>query len=187
MADRPAHDTLAKALREWVRTRARLFGALYDPDQAYAISDSHAWSVEFKAADDELFRLASRGSSPETEWRNDHRSSDGSYDAETWGGSSPATDLEHQSERRAYWRERAERAEAQLAASPSVPLLAETLAFYAERRNYRTAAGEPACKQHLGNTCGMEHRDSFDGEGPGARARAALASSQVDETTKDRT
>lgn len=51
----------------------------------------------------------------------------------------------------------------------------EALRFYAERKNYRLAGGDPRCPEHGGYVCALEHRDSHDGGGPGARARIALA------------
>lgn len=44
----------------------------------------------------------------------------------------------------------------------------EALVWYAERRNYAPAGGESAYDALMA-------RDAFDGFGPGARARAALA------------
>lgn len=64
----------------------------------------------------------------------------------------------------------AERAEAERDACKAA------LTFYAEQRNYRLVAGDPACTEHGGTVCNLEHNDSWDGKGPGARARSALSS-----------
>jgi hypothetical protein len=53
--------------------------------------------------------------------------------------------------------------------------LTKALDWYAERRNYVLAGGEPSCQQHGSDTCAPFHSDAYDGKGPGARARAVLA------------
>lgn len=49
------------------------------------------------------------------------------------------------------------------------------LAWYAERRNYRNGSGDKDCVTVGEGLCALHARDSYDGEGPGARARSALA------------
>lgn len=77
------------------------------------------------------------------------------------------------------WDERCKRAESERdALREENARLRTALAYYAEQRNYRLAAGDKPCTQHGGIYCGMEHRDAFngyDGRQPGSRARAALA------------
>lgn len=57
------------------------------------------------------------------------------------------------------------------AAEARADKLAEALAWYAERRNYMPPAG---ITRPIPGVWIFEH-DAFDGEGPGSRARAALA------------
>jgi hypothetical protein len=55
----------------------------------------------------------------------------------------------------------------------------EALRFYADQRNHRLAIGQKRCEiKHRFDVCALEHQDSYDGNGPGARARAALSEGQ---------
>lgn len=54
--------------------------------------------------------------------------------------------------------------------------LRETLAYYAEWRNYRWAAPDERNSEHNESYCAIMQNDRWLGGEPGSRARAALAS-----------